>query len=178
MHDYLPHQIINMDESAIYIDAPPNYTYTKKRLKEFCESNKLDIIYIPGRLTNLLQPADVCWFAPIKKEYKKMWNHWYMNDPHAFTKNLNMKSPGYLKSSKWSSEVWSKFECETLRKSFILCGIKKHQLRGASVNVTFNPLHSVLRKILEKKKIINFDVVPFIDPSEEDHFNENDNVFT
>ena len=78
--------------------------------------------------------ADVCWFAPIKKEYKKMWNHWYMNDPHAFTKNLNMKSPGYLKSSKWLSEVWSKFECETLRKSFILCGIKKHQLRGASVN--------------------------------------------
>ena len=38
-------------------------------------------------------------------------NHWYIIDPHAFTKNLNMKSPGYLKSSKWLSKVWSKFEC-------------------------------------------------------------------
>ena len=30
------------------------------------------------RLTNLLQPADVCWFSSIKKTYKEKWNHWYI----------------------------------------------------------------------------------------------------
>ncbi|CAF0834120.1 unnamed protein product [Brachionus calyciflorus] len=31
-------------------------------------------------MTNLLQPADVCWFASIKKEYHNKWNKWFLQD--------------------------------------------------------------------------------------------------
>jgi hypothetical protein len=34
-------------------------------------------IVVPPRMTNLLQPADVGWFANIKKELHHKWNEWY-----------------------------------------------------------------------------------------------------
>lgn len=36
-------------------------------IKLFCQKNNIFLHYIPGRMTNLLQPADLMWFAPIKK---------------------------------------------------------------------------------------------------------------
>ena len=32
-------------------------------------------------MTNLLQPADVCWFSSIKKSYKAKWMDWFIYDP-------------------------------------------------------------------------------------------------
>ncbi|CAF0972290.1 unnamed protein product, partial [Brachionus calyciflorus] len=37
-------------------------------------------------MTNLLQPADVCWFASIKKEYHNKWNKWFLEDERSFTR--------------------------------------------------------------------------------------------
>ncbi len=39
----------------------------------------IHVLYIPGRMTGLLQPADVGWFATVKKSYKRKWNDWFMN---------------------------------------------------------------------------------------------------
>ena len=44
-------------------------------------ANRLGIkkIFIPPCLTNLLQTADVCWFAVFKKSYNQKWNEWAFN---------------------------------------------------------------------------------------------------
>lgn len=52
----------------LIIDHAPCHLTVK--VKNFCVDNCIELLFIPPRLTNLLQPADVCWFASIKKSYK------------------------------------------------------------------------------------------------------------
>jgi hypothetical protein len=37
------------------------------RVTEAFEKNGIEVQIIPPRFTNLLQPADVCWFGTVKK---------------------------------------------------------------------------------------------------------------
>ncbi|CAF0967901.1 unnamed protein product [Brachionus calyciflorus] len=59
------------------------------------------LIFIPPRFTNLLQPADFCWFSSLKKAYTSKWNDWYLNGEKTYTKYGNRKSPGYVKCISW-----------------------------------------------------------------------------
>lgn len=70
--------------------------HTTAKVMTFCHDHNIDLQYIPGRMTNLLQPADVAWFATIKKAYREKWNHWFTFDIKEFTRNNNMKSPGFV----------------------------------------------------------------------------------
>lgn len=127
------------------------------KVKDYCKSNNIDLIYRPGRLTSLPQTADVCWFWSIKQEYKKFWNEWYLHENHEFTRNNHMKSPGFVKSSQWLSSIWTNFRTEILNRSFISCGIIEHELEQiGKVIVSWNPLHGVLRKTLGVFHYINF----------------------
>ena len=137
------------------------------------------MIFIPGRMTNLLQPADVLWFAPIKKKFKKYWSDWFMHDNKSLTKQGNTKSPGYVKCCEWLSEIWSHYDSEILKKSFVICGIQNIGLnQQLQVSIVWNSLHSVLRKMLETKKVVNVQITDYIDPEEIDHFDENDLMFS
>ena len=79
----------NLNSVLLIIDSAPCHLTAK--VKEFCFQNRIKLVIIPPRMTNLIQPADVCWFAPFKKELKKKWNHWYVYEEHNFTKNDNMR---------------------------------------------------------------------------------------
>lgn len=63
------------------------------KVKQFCIQNCIELLIIPPRMTYLLQPADVCWFAPVKKALKKEWDNWYINDTnlHTYTAANNMR---------------------------------------------------------------------------------------
>ncbi len=106
-------------------------------------------------MTNLLQPADVCWFSTIKKEYKKLWSDWYMNEEKIFTISRNLKSPGYVKCCEWLNSIWNDFDTEKIKKSFEVCGVQKHVMVNGQVRVCWNKLHTVLRTMLESNKIIH-----------------------
>ncbi len=69
------------------------------KVKSFCQLNGIKLFIIPPRMTNLLQPADVCWFAPLKKALKRQWDNWYINDTHTYTASNNMR---LVKSDKKS----------------------------------------------------------------------------
>ncbi|RNA04130.1 hypothetical protein BpHYR1_039126 [Brachionus plicatilis] len=56
--------------------------------------------FIPPRMTNLLQPADVSWFASIKKQYHNKWNKWFLEDERSFTRFGNTKSPVYVNENE------------------------------------------------------------------------------
>jgi hypothetical protein len=103
---------------------------------------KINRFLIPPRMTNLLQPADVCWFAHIKNEIHKKWCDWFINSDKKFTRHNNMRSPGYANCIKWISEIWMNFDPVQIRNSFEHCGITSK-----------NNLHSALRHILTTSTI-------------------------
>ena len=41
-----------------------------------CAEENIILSFIPPRMTPLLQPADVSWFAVLKKKYVDFWRDW------------------------------------------------------------------------------------------------------
>ncbi len=37
-------------------------------------------LFVPARLTNLLQPADVCWMRVLKHKYHQKWQTWMLEE--------------------------------------------------------------------------------------------------
>jgi hypothetical protein len=107
------------------------------------EKNSIAKHIIPAGFTNLLQPADVCWFSFIKNKLHERWTDWYINDEKTFTKANNMRSPGYANVIKWISDVWDEMDENIIRKSFDQCGITSD-----------NQLHSVLNTILQENSVM------------------------
>ncbi len=61
---------------TVYLILDSARCHLTESVKTKCQENKIILLFIPPRLTNLLQPADVCWFAPLKKHYHGTWNEW------------------------------------------------------------------------------------------------------
>lgn len=121
---------------------------------------------IPPRMTNLLQPADVCWFASLKRAYTARWNLWFLTEEKTFTTQGNAKSPGYARCIQWLSEIWKEFDPELIRKSFDSCGIT-----GSSY------LHKCLAEMVSKDKIITDFVDDRCEADEMEGFEaDNDNL--
>jgi hypothetical protein len=66
-----------LDKLFLLIDCA-NCHMTDK-VKAHCDKNKIEIFFVPRRLTNLLQPADVMWFFLIKTAFHVYWNEWFLN---------------------------------------------------------------------------------------------------
>lgn len=113
------------------------------------------MIFVPGRLTNLLQPADVSWFASLKKSYRQLWNGWYINDNKTFTKNGNLVSPGYYKAISWLSKIWEELPPSKIAESFKNFGVHPHLITNDKISVNINDLHTPLREILKSKTVIS-----------------------
>ena len=64
----------NFEKVLLLIDSAP--CHLTKLVSRYCDNNGIVLAFIPRRLTNLLQPADVCWFSIIKKKYREKWNNW------------------------------------------------------------------------------------------------------
>lgn len=46
------------------------------RVLKLCQDNDIKVIFLPPNSTHLLQPLDVAFFAPLKKEWRKILTHW------------------------------------------------------------------------------------------------------
>ena len=55
-------------------------TNTKKRLARI----NSDAAVIPGRLTSLVQPLDVCLNKPFKDHIREQWNEWMVSGEKSF----------------------------------------------------------------------------------------------
>ena len=61
-------------ETLLYLDhAPP---HRKALLTDSMIDYGITHRLIPSRMTNLVQPADVCWFKTIKAQYQRRWTNW------------------------------------------------------------------------------------------------------
>ena len=79
-------------------------------------------------MTNLLQPADVCWMRLLKLAFKHKWQAWLVEGEKSFTRFGNMRSPGYALAIQWISEVWAQLDAELIKRSFDLCGITQNNI--------------------------------------------------
>ncbi len=87
-------QRYNLKNSTVLLDSAT--CHKSARVTEAFEKNGIEVQIIPPRFTNLLQPADACWFGTIKKLLHQKWTDWYINGEKTFTKSNNMRSPGYV----------------------------------------------------------------------------------
>ncbi|CAF0794025.1 unnamed protein product [Brachionus calyciflorus] len=102
---YQPHLDRNdVSDSVLIWDSAP--CHKSKEIDTYTNLNSVKIKSIPPRLTNLLQPPDVCWF----KSLKQYWNDWYINGEHSETAAGNLRSPGYVNLINWISEIWRNFD--------------------------------------------------------------------
>ncbi len=53
-------------------------------VKNHCEKSQIELIFVPRRLTNLLQPADVMCFFLIKTIFHYDWNEWFLTGDKVF----------------------------------------------------------------------------------------------
>lgn len=143
-----------------------------EKASQFCFANYILLIFIPPRMTNLLHPADVCWFGSIKKA---RWVYWFTYEERTYTGNQNARSAGYAVCIDWLSELWSQFSPALIKKSFSLCGIVKHLVDEDNLKIDTASLHSELRQMLTKQDIFNDFVDVDLELAEAvDYANEND----
>lgn len=131
-------------------------------------------------MTNLLQPADVAWFSVIKKAYREKWNHWFTYGDKEYTRNANMKSPGYVLCSTWISEIWQELSVGLIKKSFEVCGVhNNHVIMNYNFSIRMDNLHSTLREILVEGRLLQNTIDTDIDLAEADMNmnNHNEDVF-
>ena len=64
---------------------------------------------VPPRFTNLLRPAVVIWFSLLKAAYRELWQNWFISSEHSYTKNWNMRSPGYAICKDLCIQLCNKF---------------------------------------------------------------------
>lgn len=82
----------------LYLDQAP--CHKNPDVTNYMRDLNIDYSFIPPRITSLLQPADVSWLKSFKKSYIEKWSNWYLKDFKSFTKNGNLKSPGYEQAIK------------------------------------------------------------------------------
>ena len=78
---------------------------------------------IPGGLTSVIQPLDVCINKLFKDRLREKWQLWMSHGDFELTKDGNLKKPQYNLICKWILKVWKDIPSEMIIKSFKKCGI-------------------------------------------------------
>uniref|UniRef100_A0A8C4RRH5 HTH CENPB-type domain-containing protein n=1 Tax=Erpetoichthys calabaricus TaxID=27687 RepID=A0A8C4RRH5_ERPCA len=91
----------------------------KKRLKD----GKTDQVIIPGGMTSLLQPLDVCINWPFKAHVLRMYTEWAATVVHNTTPTGKMKAPTLAQMCAWIIADWKLIPEDLAVKSFKKCSI-------------------------------------------------------
>jgi len=94
-------------------------TDVKRRLA----TNKTDLALIPGGLTSVLQPLDVCLNKPFKDHMREQWNEWFTSAEKSFTKAGNMRPPSLDTLCEFVEKAWNNLEPSMIESSFKKCCI-------------------------------------------------------
>lgn len=118
----LPYRIVNdLPEINLVVDSARPHSTEKVKLE--CRQGNINQSLIPPRMTNHLQPADVCWFSQIKCAYHRRWCDWILYEEKTYTKNGNACSLGYVKCIQWLSDIWGEMDPLYIAQGFEACGL-------------------------------------------------------
>ena len=87
-------------------------------VKQQLRENKTATAVIPGGLTSLVQPLDVCLNKPFKDRLWEKWMTWMMSGEKTFTPDGQLRAV-----CQWVKESWQELSKEMVERSFKKCGI-------------------------------------------------------
>lgn len=92
-------------------------------VKEKCREMNTTVAVIPGGLTSLLQPLDVCLNKPFKDKLRNKWIEWMATEDKAITKGGNVKKVDIETIVHWVKNAWDEISSEMIIRSFKKCCI-------------------------------------------------------
>lgn len=78
--------------ATLILDSAP--CHKKKGLEDAAKNVRVDLLFVPPSLTNLLQPADVSWMRPFKQRFHQKWTDWFIHEERELMRSNNPRSPG------------------------------------------------------------------------------------
>ena len=153
-----------LSKCALLLDSAR--CHSTKRFTDKLNELQVKKVQIPPRMTNLLQPADVSWFKPLKSHYHRLWTEWFLEGNHTYTRSDNARSPGYSKAIEWLSLMWSSLQTHIIINSFECCGV-----------VNQYKLHKALNHIVTTKNLITDYIETAVPSDEVDGFESDDEIF-
>ena len=97
---------------------------------------RTDMAIIPGGLTFVLQPLDVCLNKPFKDRLRAKWIDWMSSGSATLTKGGNLMKPDITVVVAWVKEAWDTIPAEMVKKSFLKCGIS-NAMDGSEDNMLY-----------------------------------------
>ena len=92
-------------------------------VKQQPRENKTATAVIPGGLTSLVQPLDVCLNKPFKDRLREKWMTWMMSGEKTFTPGGQLRAASLVTVCQWVKESWQELSKEMVEHSFKKCGI-------------------------------------------------------
>ena len=108
-----------------------------EQVKRSLKSENKDLAVIPGRLTSVLQPLDVCLNKPFKDRVRQRWMAWMAEGIHELTATGRQKKPSEELMCQWIGEAWHDIPQEMVVRSFLKCGIT-NALDGSEDDCVFD----------------------------------------
>ena len=92
-------------------------------VKQQLRENKTVTAVIPGGLTSLVQPLDVCLNKPFKDRLWEKWMTWMMSGEKTFTPGGQLRAASLVTVCQWVKESWQELSKEMVERFFKKCGI-------------------------------------------------------
>lgn len=92
---------------------------------------------IPGGMTSVLQPLDVCLNKPFKANVKRQYTEWMAEELHELTPTGRVKRLDITLLCKWINNAWKEIPAEMVRRSFRKCSIS-NRLDGTEDDVVWD----------------------------------------
>ena len=99
--------------------------HVTEKLKDHvkCTNTDLLVAVIPGGLTSVVRPLDVCLNKPFKDFICQYWSAWIIDGEKTFTKGGNMHAPPLDLLCEWVVCAWAAIDAKIVENSFLKCGI-------------------------------------------------------
>lgn len=91
-------------------------------VKKKMEESRTQLAVIPGGMTSVLQPLDVCLNKPFKDGMRKLYGDW-MREDRALTPSGRIKRPSAAKIAEWVSAAWYSLPHDMVVRAFKKCSI-------------------------------------------------------